>query len=70
MVYMPVSEIFSVVPGRQGQITKLCLYLNRCAFVIECSLCAFVWILGVCVCGLYSFDVIRTLMAFERNWPV
>ena len=68
MVYMPLSDIFSVVLGRQGKITKLCLYLNRCVFVIECSLCAF--ILGVCVCGLYFFDAIRTLMAFDQNWPV
>ena len=62
MVYMPLSEIFSVVPGRQGKITKLCLCLNRCVFVIECSLCAFVWILGVCVRGLYF------LMLSGRWW--
>ena len=64
---MPLSDIFIVVLGRQGKITELCLYLNRCVFVIACSLCAFVWILGVCMCGLYFFDAIRTLMAFDQN---
>ena len=53
MVCMPLSEIFSVVPGRQGQITNWCLDLNQCVFVMN--------VLCVHSCGYWAFACVACI---------